>query len=131
MDAGEVRCREPRGAQAAGRGRRATPPIPSGSDGCVPEGFARALRRRLGGECRLQEDLGVDARVPERPVSVVAGRRIYLRHVPDPKPDPRLKSNARNMLHVITGAIIPLRTFSIFAVVIIGYRPSQLARMAG
>ena len=71
-------------------GRRATAPVPAGGDGRLPEGLARALRRGLGGQCRLQEGLGVDARLPQRPVSVVAGRRIHLRHLPDPQPDPRL-----------------------------------------
>ena len=55
--------------------------------GCEPEGVARGLQRSVGQERRLQESLGRDAGVPQRPVSVVARRRIHLRRLPDPQPD--------------------------------------------
>ena len=39
---------------------------------------------------RLQEGLRLLRRLPRRPVSVVAGRRIRLRHLHDPRPHPHL-----------------------------------------
>ena len=46
----------------------------------------RGLCRDLGQESRLQEDLRQLRRLPRRPVSVVAGRRVYLRQLHDPRP---------------------------------------------
>ena len=49
------------------------------------EGRARGLQRSLREERRLQEGLGAHAGVPQRPVSVVARRRIHLRRLHDPQ----------------------------------------------
>ena len=46
----------------------------------------RGLRRDLREEPRLQEDLRQLRCLPWRPVSLVAGRRIHLRHLHDPRP---------------------------------------------
>ena len=46
----------------------------------------RGLCRDLGQESGLQEDLRQLGGVPRRPVSLVAGRRVHLRHLHDPRP---------------------------------------------
>ena len=46
----------------------------------------RGLCRDLGQQCRLQEDLRQPGRLPRRPVSLVAGGRVHLRHLHDPRP---------------------------------------------
>ncbi len=58
--------------------------IPAAGDGSVPHRVERGERRDLGDQRRLQEGAGVDAGLPQRRVSVVAGRRVHLRQLHDP-----------------------------------------------
>ena len=59
-------------------------PFPPGDHGSLPKGVERGLCRDLGEERGLQEGLRHHARFPRRPISVVAGRRIHLRHIHAP-----------------------------------------------
>ena len=59
--------------------------------GSVPQGGAGSLCRSFGGECRLQEGMGKAARLPQRPISVVARCRIHLRRFSRPQPYAHLK----------------------------------------
>ena len=83
---GTLRRPQPGGAQAAGCQRHAASPVLAGGHGGLPEGLERSERRDLGDQCGLQEGARLDERVPRRRVSVVAGRRIRLRHLHDPQP---------------------------------------------
>ena len=79
VDAGEVRRGATRGAEAAGRRRRAAASVPAAGDGSVPRRRrSETLQRSLRQECRFQEGAAKHGRLPQRPVSVVAGRRIQL-----------------------------------------------------
>ena len=54
-----IRCAQSAGAEAAGRGRHAAAAVLAGDHGGLPEGVERGQRRDLGGQCRLQEGLGL------------------------------------------------------------------------
>jgi TRAP-type mannitol/chloroaromatic compound transport system substrate-binding protein len=73
-----VRRRQPARAQAPGRRGRQAAAVQAGRDGRLPQSGARALQRGIGHQSGFQESMGIDARFPQRPVSVVAGRRIQL-----------------------------------------------------
>ena len=100
-ETGQIRRSQPGGLEAAHCRRRAAASIPAAGHGGLPEGIERGERRDVGGQCRLQEGLGVDAGIPQRRVSVVAGCGVHLRQLHDPHPDRarenRLKArSARN-----------------------------------
>ena len=87
VDAVEIRRAQSGRAQVAARRRAgAAAGVLAVDHGGEPEGVARGLRRGLGQERRFQEGLGAHAGVPQRPVSVVARRRIHLRRLHDPQP---------------------------------------------
>ena len=65
-------------APSCGRSRRRDP-------GGLLQGRQRGLRRDSAQERRLQEDLRQHGGLPRRRVSVVAGRRVHLRHLHDPR----------------------------------------------
>src|ERR1044072_7424066 len=81
VDAGKIRRRQSGRAQAPGCGRRAAATVPAAGDGCFVARGARRLQRSLQDQPRFQESVGGDARLPQRPVSMVAGGRADLRHV--------------------------------------------------
>ena len=84
--AGEIRCAQSAGAEAPGRQRRAAAAVLASGHGSLPEGIERSECGNLRGQPELQESLGFDRGVPQRRVSVVAGRRIRLRQLHDPQP---------------------------------------------
>src|SRR5262249_52815685 len=83
------------GAQAAGGGRRAAAAVHAAGDGCLAASGARSLCRSVQEQCRLQEGLGGDACLPQRPKSVVAGRRADLRQRSRSQTQPHLIAVAR------------------------------------
>ena len=84
---GALRRPQPGGAQAPGCQRHAASSVLAGDHGGLPEGLQRSERRDLGDQCRLQEGATTRMnRLPRRRLSVVAGRRIRLRHLHDPQP---------------------------------------------
>ena len=80
----------PVGVEAPGRRRHAASSLHQRSAGSLPEGDQRIVGRDLRQERRLQEIDRRDAGLSLRPVSVVAGGRIYLRQLHDPLAHPRL-----------------------------------------
>ena len=59
---------------------------------------------------RLQEGLGLDRRLPQRRISLVAGRRIHLRHLHDPDAPARLIAASTTANRRTRG--VPPRVFS-------------------
>src|ERR1700730_1837883 len=83
LDASQVRCGEPGCAKASRRERGEVTRVPSERDGCELQRGKRGLCRRFGQEPRLQENLRFNGGLPRRPISLVAGGRIQLRHLPN------------------------------------------------
>ncbi len=84
MAARQIRCRESRGAETARGAGCAAEALPAGRDGSQPRCRLRALSRDLCRQPALQEDLGIDARLPQRRISVVADCGVQLRYFRDP-----------------------------------------------
>ena len=110
-------------------GAQLRPFPPAVMDACLKASL-ELYKRSLGHECGLQEGLGIDARVPQRPVSVVAGRRIHLRHLPDPQPHAGLIWPTRSA--TVRPGALQLRGFFIFrARLELRYRNATRARTRG
>src|ERR1700674_1099927 len=101
----KIRRGESGRAEATARGRRGAEAVLAADHGSLPEGRERGLCRNLGRQRRLQEDLGIDPGLPQRPVSVVAGRGVLLRHLHDP--DPAAQLSATQTLKAKPGASAP------------------------
>src|SRR5262249_23754862 len=90
--------------------RGAVPAIPGISHGCVAQGGARSLCRGVVPQRRFQESVGRNAGVPQRRLSVVAGRRIQLRRLSHPQSHENLKQSYRLSARVrrtsLTGQLI-------------------------
>ncbi len=95
MDAGEIRRRQSGRAQAPRRGGRAAAPIPAADDGRLVARSPRPLCRSVADQRRLQEGVGSHAGVPQRPVSVVAGRRAQLRQLSGAQSQPHVTGVAK------------------------------------
>ena len=73
LDDRQVRPRQPAGAQASGRLRRRAEAVPAGRDGRLLQGGQRALRRAVGQERVVQENVRPPRRLPRR-ISTCGGR---------------------------------------------------------
>ena len=92
-DDGALRCRQSGGAAGGcSPAARSCGPFPQAGDGCLLQGGARASMRDLSKtNAEFKKVYDSLVRVPQRPVSVVAGRRIRLRQLHDPHAHARLE----------------------------------------
>src|SRR5262249_20064410 len=72
--------------------------VHTAGDGRLAASGARSLCRSVQEQCRLQESLGGHACLPQRPISVVAGRRADLRQLSRSQPQPHLIVVARTII---------------------------------
>ena len=85
LGAGQIRRREPRRVEAAGGRRRAAAALPPGNSRSVLQHHERPVRQARSGESEVQGNLRLVLGVPRRRISVVAGRRIFIRQFHDPR----------------------------------------------
>src|SRR5262245_15064089 len=82
---------------SGGGGRRAAAAVHAADHGCLAARGARPLCGRVQDQRRLQEGLGGDACLPQRPISVVASRRADLRQLSRSQPHPHLTAVERTI----------------------------------
>ena len=83
VDDGQVRSRQPGGAQATGRFRSRAQAVPARRDGRLLQGGQRALYGAVGEERVVQENVRPPRRLSLGSVSVVAGGRVHHGQLPD------------------------------------------------